>query len=58
MNLPSFGDNYYILLNNRFNNRNLLLLETMIIYLLYRINILLRLTFVFDNVHVDWIMVV
>lgn len=58
MSLPSFGDDFYILLDNRLNNCYLLLFETMIVNLLYRTYIILRLTIVLDNVHVNRIMVV
>ena len=58
MSLPSFGYDFFILLDNRFDNRYLLLFETMIVNLLYRSYIILRFTIVFDNVDVNWIMVV
>ena len=58
MYLPPFSDDLYILFDDRLNNRYLLLFKAMIINLLYRIYIILRFTFVFDNVYVNRFMVV
>jgi hypothetical protein len=55
---PPVNDNLDILFDDGFNDRNLLLLETVVVDLCYRVDIIFGFTIVFDDVNVNRFVVV